>query len=349
VKTFDYRSLNNFTYTTPIVEKLNQIHELKGKTEHVSLKSKDIMNKLLAVAKIESTDSSNRIEGIATSDARLKQLINQTTQPQNRSEEEISGYRDVLATIHENYQYIKVTSNNILSLHKQLFAFTESAWGGKFKDIDNSIITTYADGHQEVRFTPPPAFITPELVDQLCGAYNEAIINNYFPPLIVAGAFMLDFVSIHPFRDGNGRMSRLLMLLELHQLGFGVGKYISLERLIEKTKKQYYRTLLASSGKAWMTNENTYVSYIDYFLSIVLQAYRELNDRIDFTKDTDRTPQELVLDQLTSNLKPLSRRELMELIPQYGESTIKHAIANLRRKGKIKLIGKGRASRYLAI
>lgn len=346
LKVFNYQTLNDLRLTTKMVEKLNQIYELKGKTAHVSLKSKDIMDKLLAVAKIESTDASNRIEGIATSDARLKKLVSQKTTPENRSEEEISGYRDVLATIHENFQYIKITPNNILALHKELFNFTESTWGGEFKNIDNSIVTTFPDGHQETRFTPPPAYLTPELVQDLCTAYNNAITNNSFPPLILAAAFMLDFVSIHPFRDGNGRMSRLLMLLELQQLGFEVGKYISLERLIEKTKAEYYRTLLESSGTAWSNNDNNYGPYVDYFLSIVLQAYRELNTRIDFTNDTEKDPESLVLTKLRNSLKPLSRRELMNLIPQYGESTIKHVLAELRKKNIIKLVGRGRASRY---
>ena len=329
-----------------MVEKLSQIHELKGKTAHISIKSKDILDKLLAVAKIESTDSSNRIEGIATSDVRLKQLMNQKTMPKNRSEEEIYGYRDVLATIHENYQYIKITPNNILALHKELFNFTASTWGGEFKNIDNAIITTFADGHRETHFTPPPAYLTPKLIEELCNAYKNSLQENYFPPLIIAAAFMLDFVSIHPFRDGNGRMSRLLMLLELHQLGFDVGKYISLERLIEKTKAQYYNTLLKSSGKQWSENKNDYSYFIDYFLSIVLQAYRELDSRIDFTNDTDINPESLILAKLSNSLRPLSRRELMGLIPQYGETTIKHALATLRKQHKIKLIGRGRASKY---
>lgn len=347
VKKFDYKTLNGLRLTTNMVEKLSQIHEFKGKTEHVSLRSKDIMDKLLAVAKIESTDSSNRIEGIATSDDRLKKLMAEKTTPQNRNEEEISGYRNVLAIIHENYNHIKITPNNILALHKQLFDFTESTWGGEFKNIDNSIITTYADGHTEVRFSPPPAYLTPELVEELCNAYNTALEKNYFPPLILAAAFMLDFVSIHPFRDGNGRMSRLLMLLTLHQIGFNVGKYISLERLIEQTKTDYYRTLLASSGKAWNDNTNDYTSYIDYFLSIVLQAYRELDSRIDFTNDTEKDPEILVLNSLRNSLKPLSKREIMNLVPQYGESTIKHLLADLRKKNKIGLVGKGRSSRYI--
>lgn len=159
---------------------------------------------------------------------------------------------------------------------------------------------------------------------------------------------MLDFVSIHPFRDGNGRMSRLLMLLELQQLGFEVGKYISLERLIEKTKAQYYRTLLESSGKAWINNENNYGPYVDYFLSIVLQAYRELDSRIDITSDTEKNPESLLLSKIINSLKPLSRQELMNLVPQYGESTIKHALAKLRKEGKIGLVGKGKTSRYIA-
>lgn len=349
MKTFDYETLNHLTLTTSIVNKLNLIYELKGKTDHVSLKSKDILDKLLVAAKIESTDSSNRIEGIATTDARLKQLMNNTTMPKNRSEKEISGYRDVLSTIHENFEYIRLIPNNILALHKQLFNFTGSTWGGQFKDIDNSIITKFADGHQETRFTPPPAYLTPDLIEQLCNSYAKALENNTFPPLILAAAFMLDFVSIHPFRDGNGRMSRLLMLLQLHQLRFNVGKYISLERLIEKTKSDYYRTLLESSGTKWEKNQNDYGPFIEYFLSIVLQAYRELDTRIDFTNDTEKDPEILVLTKITNSLKPLSKSEIMDLIPQYGESTIKHALAKLRKNQKIELVGKGRSSRYRII
>lgn len=347
MKKFDYQTLNQLILTPSIVQKLSLIYELKGKTAHIELKAPEVLDKLVAVAKIESTDASNRIEGIATSDVRLRKLVTENTAPKNRSEEEISGYRDVLATIHDNFSYIKVTPNNILALHKQLFAFTASTWGGEFKNVDNAIITTFADGHQETRFTQPPAYLTPELVEQLCVAYNTALNEAKLPPLVLTAAFMLDFVSIHPFRDGNGRMSRLLMLLTLHRLDFEVGKYISLERLIEKTKVQYYATLLASSGAACEANQNDYGPYVDYFLSIVLEAYRELAGRIDFSNDTERSPEELILARLQSSLKPLSRRELMALIPQYEESTIKHALAVLRQAGKIKLIGKARASRYV--
>lgn len=346
MKKFDYRTLNGLNLTTSIVEKLTQIYEFKGKMTHIHLKSKETLSRLLAVAKIESTDSSNRIEGIATTDSRLKQLMNQTTAPRDRSEEEISGYRDVLALIHENYRYITISPNHILGLHKQLFNYTASSWGGEYKNINNQIVATYADGHHEVRFSPPAAHLTPELVRQLCAAYNAALAENSFPPLVLAAAFMLDFVSIHPFRDGNGRMSRLLMLLQLQQLGFSVGQYISLERLIERTKSQYYQSLKASSGKEWHRNSNNYEPYINYFLSIVLQAYRELDFRIDFTSDSDKSPASLVYQRISESVQPLSRRGLMILLPQYSESTIKHALAQLRHNHQIQLIGKGRASRY---
>lgn len=332
---------------TEIVDKLSQIAELKGKTNHISLKNKDILDQLVSVAKIESTDASNRIEGIFTSATRLEKLVNQSTMPKNRSEEEISGYRNVLTMIHENYPYIPISANSILTLHKELFAFTSSTWGGSFKDSDNQIITRFADGHSEVRFSPPPAFITRELVENLCNAYNQAVQDHTFPELIIDAAFMLDFVSIYPFRDGNGRMSRLLMLLTTYRAGYDVGKYISLERLIEQTKSAYYDTLLKSSGTAWEQNQNDYQPYVNYFLSIVLQAYRELNERIDFTGDRTLYASEMIIKSLQNSLKPLSKRDLMNLIPQYGETSIKHALAQLRRQGKIDLIGKGRASRYV--
>ncbi len=332
---------------TEIVDKLSQIAELKGKTNHISLKNKDILDRLVNVAKIESTDASNRIEEIITSATRLEKLVNQSTMPKNRSEEEIFGYRNVLTMIHENYSYIPISANSILTLHKELFAFTSSTWGGSFKESDNQIITQFADGHSEVRFSLPPAFITRELVENLCNAYNQAVQDHTFPELIIDAAFMLDFVSIHPFRDGNGRMSRLLMLLTTYRAGYDVGKYISLERLIEQTKSAYYDTLLKSSGSAWEQNQNDYQPYVNYFLSIVLQAYRELNERIDFTGDRTLDASEMIIKSLQNSLKPLSKRDLINLIPQYGETSIKHALAQLQRQGKIDLIGKGRASRYV--
>ncbi len=346
LKKFDYKSLNHLIITGSMNDKLNQIYELKGWLAATQITYREALDHLVNVAKVQSTDASNRIEGIYTSNTRLKQLVDQKTRPRNRSEAEIAGYRDVLTLIHEQYAYIPISSNSILTLHKRLFTYTNSTWGGRFKDSDNQIITTYADGRREVRFQPPAAYLTPQLVQALCKSYNSAVDQQDFSPLILLGAFIFDFVSIHPFRDGNGRMSRLLMLLTMYQAQFNVGKYISLEHLIEKTKSSYYEVLKQSSLN-WQSNRNDYAAFLDYFLGIVLQAYRELTDRLDVVQKKSSSAADLILKALVEELKPLSRNELNALIPQYSDITIKRALSQLKKSEKIKLIGKGRASKYI--
>ncbi|AKP67580.1 Fic family protein [Companilactobacillus ginsenosidimutans] len=349
MKKFDYKTLNNFTITPEITQKLIQISELRGKIEASSLESHNaILERLIEVAKIQSTEASNGIEGIHTTDTRLKQIMARKVMPRNRSEEEISGYRDVLDLIHQQYTYIPVSSNTILTLHKHLFSFTASNWGGKFKDIDNQIVETLPDGTEEIRFDPPKAFMTPTLINDLCLEFNNAIQKDQIPSLILCAAFVFDFVSIHPFRDGNGRISRLLTLLVLYQANYGVGRYISLESLIEKLKPQYYQALEESSV-GWSDNTNSYLPFINYFLSIILQAYRELDSRITPTTNKSENLDILILQSLQNELRPLSKRDLMAYIPQYGQSSIEHALMNLSNNGKIRKVGGGRSTKYVLV
>ncbi len=238
-----------------------------------------------------------------------------------------------------------VTSSTILTLHKMLFSYTDSSWGGSFKDTDNQIITKYQNGREELRFNPPPAFITPTLVTQLCDAYNQVIDCEVISPLLLTGAFVFDFVSIHPFKDGNGRMSRLLMLLTMYKVGFDVGKYISLEKIIENTKAAYYLALKESS-QGWHDNQNNYEPFLNYYLSVILKAYRELNERIGIVKHQKLSVRDLIIKTLHQELKPLSRKELVNLIPQYSDITIKRALVELQNQKKIQKIGQGRATKY---
>ena len=347
LKKFDYKTLNNLEITPEMTKKMMQISKLMGQQSTKSLEGNAILERLVEVAKIQSTDASNRIEGIFTSDTRLRQLVSNKTMPHNRSEEEISGYRDVLDLIHQQYKYIPLNSSTILTLHKHLFNFTASSWGGHFKDIDNEIVAQYPDGRAEIRFTPPKAFITPELVDNLCKEFNTAITEDEMPSLLLDGAFIFDFVSIHPFRDGNGRMSRLLMLLTLYKSGFNVGKYISLESLIEKTKANYYSSIKDSSTN-WLENNNSYQPFLNYFLSIVLQAYRDLSERTQPTK-TKNSAYNSILTNLQNELKPLSKRELTNLIPEYSQVTIERTLNKLLNDNQIEKVGAGRSTKYALI
>ena len=347
IKKFDYQKLNNFKYTNTLINKLTQIYNLSGKTDSYETNYRDTLNRLVEVAKVQSTSASNRIEGIYTTNERLNKIMEKKTDPRNRSEQEISGYRNVLELIHEQYDYIPINSNSILDLHKRLFAYTDSTWGGQFKDSDNQIITEYSDGRREARFNPLSALLTPQLVQELCDSYNQALQanTNRFSPLILSGAFVFDFVSIHPFRDGNGRMSRLLMLLTMYKAGFDVGKYVSIEKSIEDTKSEYYRVLKESSV-GWMDNTNDYLPFLDYFLSVVLEDYREFNERMSIINQSDLPVDKLVLKTLRKALQPLSIKEINNSIPQYSEITIRRALKKMREDGKIEKFGNARATKY---
>ncbi|MCH4169601.1 MAG: Fic family protein [Lactobacillus sp.] len=345
MKQFDYKTLHELTITPEMAKKIETIGELRGQLHQVQQLTPPVLARLIEVAKIQSTDASNRIEGVFTSDTRLRQLVAKKTTPHNRSEEEISGYRDVLDLIHQNHAYIPITSNSILALHKRLFSFTASRWGGHFKDSDNQIITQFSDGTAEVRFTPASAVMTPPLIAELCQAYQAAHQAEDLPLLLICGAFVFDFVSIHPFRDGNGRMSRLLMLLVLYQSGYDIGRYISLEALIERTKANYYETLKASSV-GWAEQTNDYQPFLNYFLSVVLQAYRQLSQRVKPTDTKKTTAPTLIENALQAELRPLSKRDLMALIPNYSQTTIERGLRTLMVQGKIEKLGQGRATKY---
>lgn len=234
VKEFNYQKLEKLSITYDLLNMLTKIHEYKGKQELYITTKPEILNKLTDLALIQSTEASNKIEGIATTDGRLKQLVEEKVKPRNRDEEEIAGYRDVLKLIHDSYEYIRVVPNDILTLHKNLYNYSAKSYKGKFKSGDNVITEKDIDGNERVRFVPAPAYLTPDLIEELCYQYNQAIQKDEIDPLILIPCFVLDFLSIHPFSVGNGRMSRLLTLLLLYKSGYLVGKYISIEMLVEK-------------------------------------------------------------------------------------------------------------------
>ena len=255
MRDFDYIASPAKLLTPEIVQMVSSIHEHKGKQELFLEANVDELKTFLEVALIQSTGASNRIEGIFTSDKRLKELVSQKTEPRNRSEQEIAGYCEVLSTIHEGYEYINPRSNIILQLHRDLYSYSQGAGGGSYKNSDNVIAETYVEGHQKARFIPVPAFQTAEAMEELCTRFLEAWEADRIDKLVLIPMFILDFLCIHPFNDGNGRMSRLLTLLLFYKAGYIVGKYVSMEMLIEKTKETYYEALQASST-GWHESEN---------------------------------------------------------------------------------------------
>ncbi|MFP3154599.1 Fic family protein [Lachnospiraceae bacterium ZAX-1] len=235
----------------------------------------------MEIAKIQSTGASNRIEGINTTDKRLEELVRNKSAPRNRTEQEIAGYRDVLATIHESYDYIYPRSKIILQLHKQLYSFSKNSISGTYKNSDNYIAKTDARGNETVRFQPVPTYLTANSMDSITSAFVESLEKDEYDTLLLIPMFILDFLCIHPFNDGNGRMSRLLTLLLFYRAGYIVGKYISLEKLIENSKDTYYEVLQDSSA-GWHDNKNDYIPFIRYYLGILQKAFNEFEDRVEY-------------------------------------------------------------------
>lgn len=343
---FDYQEVPRNLLTPEIVNMLSALHEFRGKQEMYIGADPDILIALLDIAKIQSTKASNKIEGIYTSDERLEALVIEKIEPRNRSEEEIAGYREVLATVHESYEYIPVRSNNILQLHRDLYSFSKSDMGGKFKNTDNVIAESGKDGKQRARFVPVPAFQTPESMEQLCSQFNNAMELGRYDPLILIPMFVLDFLCIHPFNDGNGRMSRLLTLLLLYRNGYIVGKYISLEMLIEKSKETYYEAL-QSSSYSWHEGTNDYIPFLKYYLGIILKGYKEFQDRVEHLNNGKLSKAERVKSIFDKKLGVIKKSDILAFCPDISETTIERTLKDLLEGGYIEKVGKARATGYV--
>ncbi|MBR5186681.1 MAG: Fic family protein [Akkermansia sp.] len=346
MRSFHYTDLPKALLTPEICNLLSAIHEYRGKQVLYIKARKDILQCLLEVAVIQSTDASNRIEGIYTSDARLKELVMRKVEPGNRNEKEIAGYRDVLRTIHENYEYIPVTPNTILQLHRDLYSYHPSGMGGHWKSADNLIAETDAVGNKRTRFTPTSAFETPEAMRALCEAYNDAVAQEHYDPLMLMVLFIFDFLCIHPFNDGNGRISRLLTLLLLYQHGYIVGKYISLEKLIEENKQTYYETLQESSV-GWDTEHNNYLPFLQYLLGIILKAYREFEARVEHIVTTKMSKAERIRQVFEQKPGKISKADIVNRCPDISLSFIERTLKQMLEAGEIKKIGAARASAYI--
>lgn len=343
--TFDYKESPKNLLTPEIVNMLSSLHEFRGKQELYIEAESDILTSLLNIAKIQSTKASNKIEGIYTSDERLEALVMEKAEPQNRSEEEIAGYREVLATVHDSYEYISIRPNNILQLHRDLYGFSSSDTGGRFKNTDNVIAESGKDGKQRVRFAPVPAFQTAEAIEALCSEFNSAIDRSEYDPLLLIPMFILDFLCIHPFNDGNGRMSRLLTLLLLYRSGYIVGKYISMEMLIEKTKETYYEAL-QNSSIGWHDNTSDYTSFVRYYLGVVLKGYNDFQDRVEHLKYRKISKTERVKAVFEKKLGIIKKSDIATLCPDISETTIERSLKELLESGYIEKVGKGRATGY---
>lgn len=346
MRLFDYERTSGKLLTPEMVKVIAGLHEHKGKQELFLEANTDELKTLLEVAKIQSTGASNRIEGIYTSDKRLEELVQMKAEPRNRSEEEIAGYREVLATIHESYDHIRPRSGIILQLHWDLYSYSTGAVGGEFKNADNVIAETDSAGNQKARFVPVPAWQTPEAMENLCDAFLKAWDDDRIDKLILIPMFILDFLCIHPFNDGNGRMSRLLTLLLLYKAGYIVGKYISIEMLIEKSKETYYDAL-QSSSTGWHEEMNDYIPFVEYYLGILNRAYSEFEDRIRLLQDRSLSKPDRIRMVIDRRVGRITKKEIMEICPDISKVTVERTLTDLVKTGYIEKVGAGPATAYI--
>ena len=350
MRTFNYTKLSEKKWNNDILTLVARIHEYKGRQDLYIRQKPAELDRLVEIAKIQSTEASNKIEGIVTTDTRLKQLLAEKTSPRNRDENEIMGYRDVLNTIHESHDYIPIRPSYILQMHRDMTRRAGLSFGGHFKNVQNYINEVKPDGTVVTRFTPIAPYDTPEAVENLCKAYEYAVADEKVDALILIPIFICDFLCIHPFNDGNGRMSRLLTLLLLYKHGYSVGKYISIEKQIEKTKDFYYDALEASDAK-WHEEKNDPVPFIHYMLSVILACYTDFEDRVGMLADLGKssTAYDIVKKYVEEKVGTFNSADVIAHCPSIGRSSILAALKRLVQEERILKHGVGKSSRYVRL
>lgn len=348
MREFNYGKLAERTWDNEILSYVSKIHEYKGKQE-LFLRQKPVeLERLIEIAKVQSTEASNRIEGIITTGSRLRQLVADKTTPRNRDEEEILGYRNVLNTIHENYEAIPVRSNYILQMHRDLLKYTNYLYGGRYKTTPNEIDMISANGEKTVLFRPLEPFETPDAVNMICEQYHDALSRELVDELILIPCFILDFLCIHPFNDGNGRMSRLLTLLLLYKSGYLVGQYISIEKAIADTKETYYDALQVAD-QGWHDQTNDPKPFIKYMLGIILYCYREFENRVGIVNRAGirSTSYDIVKAYASEKIGKFSKQDVLVSCPSLGSSSVESALKKLVEDGTLIRLGSGRNTLYV--
>lgn len=347
MREFNYSAIKDMKWDSEVLGLIAAIYKEAGKQELYLKQKPEELDMLVEIARIQSTEASNAIEGIVTTSTRIRQLVEDKTTPRNRDEQEIAGYRDVLNIIHESYDAIPITKNYILQLHKLLYSHMNNPIAGHTKSVQNYISATYPDGHVEVLFTPLDPVETPDAIESICNEYNRVIGNMELEPLIAIPVFIHDFLCIHPFNDGNGRMSRLLTTLLLYRSGFNVGKFISLEAKIAQNKDLYYEAL-AASQYGWHEGTEDVVPFIKYLLGTILAAYKDFDDRMSLI-ETKLPAIEMVRRASMNKIGRFNKQDIRELCPTLSDSSIEGGLRKLVASGELMKEGKGKNTCYFRI
>lgn len=347
MRSFNYSEISNKKWDSEVLGLIAAIYKEAGKQELYLKQRPAEMERLVEIAKVQSTEASNAIEGIVTTNTRVRQLVEEKTTPKNRNEQEIAGYRDVLSTIHESSDAIPITLNYILQLHKMMYSYMNNPMAGRTKSVQNYISVEYPDAHREILFTPLSPFETPNALDRICEEYNRVIGNMELEPLIAIPVFIHDFLCIHPFNDGNGRMSRLLTTLLLYRNGFYVGKYISLEAKIAKDKDLYYNAL-AQAQTGWHDGSEDKLPFIKYLLGTILSAYKDFQDRFELVEE-NLTAIEIVRKATMYKIGRFTKQDIREMCPSLSVSSIEVSLRKLVEAGELKREGGSRSTCYYRI
>ena len=344
MREFNYKKIQDKKWDSETLRLIAAIYKEAGKQELYLRQRPEELDKLVEIAKIQSTEASNAIEGIVTTSTRIRQLAEDKTTPRNRDEQEIAGYRDALNVIHENFDVIPITPGYILQLHKIMYSHMNNPMAGKIKNVQNYITASYPEGHSEILFTPLSPFETPDALDRICEEYNHSIGNLEIEPLILIPVFIHDFLCIHPFNDGNGRMSRLLTTMLLYQNGFYVGKYISLEKKIDRNKDLYYDAL-RQSQQGWIMGTEDVTPFIKYILGTILAAYKDFEERFSIVEK--KMPAiDMVRKATEEKIGRFIKQDIRELVPSLSLSSVEGALRKMVANGELVREGNGKSTKY---
>jgi Fic family protein len=342
---FDYSFLEYGLLPAGLVSVVGAISELRERENVLKSSHSDIFTRLESIAKVQSVKGSNEIEGIVTSEQRINEIVNQNSAPLNHNEAEIAGYRDALALVHSNYAALDARERDILRLHELMLSYSPNG-GGHYKDSDNVIMEVDANGARRVRFAPTPADETEGTMEQLILAYMDARDSSAVNRLLLIPCFILDFLCVHPFSDGNGRISRLLSLLLLYKNGFDAGRYISFEEQINRNRAGYY-TALKDSSDGWHTGGNSYFPFIENFVTTLLMCYKELDKRFAVVNSGKVSKRERIKATVLNSLLPISTREVCYILPDVSPTTIETVISSMLKSGAIEKVGSARNTKYV--